>query len=416
MTVLRRSALPGLLVCAALLVTSCATNAPAVPKPKYELGAGFRWSVYGPQYHPAPEYWATVGLDMARRFPGAHPETIWIVSKVHGQGTLLNFPASPRGPLIATSEEDGNEAVLELFDRLGFRVWLQVEPGYASVDELIDLVMSRYRHHPSVIGFGIDVEWFRSTNPDHGDPITDAQARAWVEAVRRHGRGLRLFLKHFALEKMPPNERDGILFVDDSQILPDLQTMVDEFAVWGRTFAPAPVAFQYGYPSDQPWWSRLQDPPADVGRAILARVPNTAGLYWVDFTVLDVFPPAQPPAARGPDPLSGAWEFVSGRYTTPDGNVVEEGAPGLRSLKVLNDAHFVYLTTRADGTFIRSAGGRYSIDGATYAETIDAASAEVMRGKTYSFEWRLDGDLWYHSGTKDGVRLEEVWRRAGPPR
>lgn len=121
-----------------------------------------------------------------------------------------------------------------------------------------------------------------------------------------------------------------------------------------------------------------------------------------------------PPASSASNPLDGAWEFVSGRYTEPDGKVTDASSPELRSQKVLNDGRFVYITFRRDGTFVRSAGGRYSIQGGTYSEKIDASSAEVMHGKTYSFEWRLVGDLWYHSGMKDGVRLEEVWRRVSP--
>jgi hypothetical protein len=35
----------------------------------------------------------------------------------------------------------------------------------------------------------------------------------------------------------------------------------------------------------------LQDPPKDIGQALVERVPNTQGLFWVDFTVLDIFPP-----------------------------------------------------------------------------------------------------------------------------
>ena len=271
-----------------LLLTACATAPPPEPRP---VGAGFRYSAYGPKFNPGPEYWALVGFDMARRFENAHPETIWIVSRLQGQGTLLNFPATAKDNLITGSLVDENEETLDLFDRLGVKVWLQIEPGYASVDELIDIILERYKHHPSVIGFGLDVEWYRSNNPDEGEPVSDEVARRWVSAVRKHNPNYRLFLKHFALDKMPPRERDGLVFVDDSQIFPSFDAMVAEFETWGRTFAPAPVGFQYGYPSDRPWWSRLADPPGDIGRAIRSRVPNTEGLYWVDFTVLDVFPP-----------------------------------------------------------------------------------------------------------------------------
>jgi hypothetical protein len=119
--------------------------------------------------------------------------------------------------------------------------------------------------------------------------------------------------------------------------------------------------------------------------------------------------------AHAADPLAGAWQFVSGRYTDADGKVTEASAPELRSLKVLSASRFVYITTKKDGEFVRSAGGEYAINGDAYAEKIDASSAEVMRGKTYSFEWRVEGDLWYHTGMKDGVRLEEIWRRVVTP-
>ena len=36
----------------------------------YPLGAGFRYSSYGPPYNPGPEYWANVGIQMADKFEG----------------------------------------------------------------------------------------------------------------------------------------------------------------------------------------------------------------------------------------------------------------------------------------------------------------------------------------------------------
>ena len=283
------------IVGAFVFVAGCATVRKEAVKER-PVGAGFRYSAYGPDYDPGPQYWLRVGREMAARFPGAVGETVWIVGRLKGDGTLLNFPVDSDHPLILGSETDENEAILDLFDRQGFRVWLQVEPGHAPVENLIDIVLERYKHHPSVVGFGVDVEWFESTEQPEGRAVTDAEARAWLAAVREHNSEGRLFLKHWEIGKMPPDEREGLLFIDDSQILPSLEAMVDEFAEWGRAFAPAPVGFQYGYPSDRPWWSKLGDPPADVGRAILDRVPNTEGLYWVDFTVLDLFPP-------GPDDL-----------------------------------------------------------------------------------------------------------------
>ncbi|HVR43070.1 MAG TPA: GDSL-type esterase/lipase family protein [Thermoanaerobaculia bacterium] len=296
---MKRGRIASLLLFAALLAAGCSS---LLSPPAAGVGAGFRWSAYGPEWDPGPEYWGLVGLEMARRFPGAVPETIWIVGKLNGRGTLLNFPVDARDPLISGSPTDANEATLSLFDRLGFRVWLQVEPGHASVEELIDLVMSRYGHHPSVVGFGVDVEWFRSTERPEGEPVGDAQARAWRQAVQKHAPHYRLFLKHWETGKMPPTEREGLLFVDDSQILPGLEAMVAEFARWGETFWPAPVAFQYGYESDRPWWSRFDDPPGEIGRAILRAVPNARGLYWVDFTAIELFPPATP----DPGPPPGA--------------------------------------------------------------------------------------------------------------
>jgi hypothetical protein len=224
---------------------------------KPTLGAGFRYSSYGPAYNPGPEYWACVGEQMAAKFQNARPATIWIVGILDGEGTYLSFGCETDNPNIHCGYADINEQTLTLFDERGFDVWLQGEPGNADVDQL----------------------------------ITDEEAKRWVTAVRKHNPNYQLFLKHWEKDWMPPTERDGIFFVDDSQQFESFDQMIGEFTDWGEAFEPAPVGFQYGYPADRIWWQNLPDPPKDIGQTLLNNVPNTEGLFWVDFTILDMFPP-----------------------------------------------------------------------------------------------------------------------------
>jgi hypothetical protein len=286
----------------AALLTACGSTAAPSPSPDATLalqeplglGAGFRYSSYGiGPNDPGPAYWQDVGEQMAARFDGAVPGAIWIVGIIAGQGTILGFPGTSEETTIHFRPEDANEAALDLFDESGFEVWLQVEPGDAPVDQLIDIVMERYGHHPSVIGFGVDVEWLESSETPEGRPVTDAEAGAWLAAIRAHDPDDRLFLKHWEADVMPPTARDGIVFVNDSQGFDDLDAMVAEFADWAEHFAPAQVGYQFGYTGDDDWWSELADPPGDIGRAILDAVPDAVGLYWVDFTIRDVFEPPE---------------------------------------------------------------------------------------------------------------------------
>jgi hypothetical protein len=272
-----------------VIPTPMPTNTPTPPPPA--LGAGFRFSTYGPWNDPGPEYWVRVGQEMAAKFPGSVPEAIWIVANVGAPGSILTFPGSSENMLIHFTSRDRNEDTLTLFDQMGGRVWLQVEPGNAPVEELLRIVLERYAHHPCVVGVGVDVEWYHSVDEPEGVAVSDEEAAAWLAVAREYDPSYRLFLKHWEESMMPPTLRDGLLFVDDSQQFTSLDQMVEEFAGWGQFFAPAPVAFQFGYPDDQKWWSAYDDPPAALGQAILDRVPNTQGLYWVDFTVLEVFKP-----------------------------------------------------------------------------------------------------------------------------
>ncbi|NLH50477.1 MAG: hypothetical protein GX444_18020 [Myxococcales bacterium] len=258
------------------------------------LVAGFRASRYGIEPFPNPVYWGEVSREMAGRFAGAEPGGVWIVGVFLDDGSCeLNFP-SPGGEYakIAFGATDQNEAYLNWFDKNDVRVWLQVEPGAAEVATLIDLVLRRYGHHGSVAGIGIDVEWYRADTVADGQAVTDGEAAAWSELVRGYDPSYTLFFKHWLPEKMPPQYRTGLFFIDDSMALGSLAALVEEFGTWSEALAPAPVGFQFGYDEDRAWWGQLADPPGDIGRALRAAIDRTAGLFWVDFTIDELFPSA----------------------------------------------------------------------------------------------------------------------------
>mgnify|MGYP001164718032 CR=1 FL=1 len=257
------------------------------------LLAGFRASRYGIDPFPDPAHWAFIGSEMASRFPGAGQGCVWIVGVFLDNGDCgLNFP-SPGGDYryIHFLEEDQNEAALSFFDGAGLSVWLQVEPGRASVLDLIDLVLRRYGHHACVKGVGVDVEWYK-TDASHpeGRPVSDLAAMLWSLRARSYARTYTVFLKHWLIDKMPPLFRRGLWFINDSQQFNSLAQMVNEFRAWGEHFWPSSVGFQFGYEADKPWWRLLADPPRNIGDAIRTVIPNTLGLFWVDFTIRDIFP------------------------------------------------------------------------------------------------------------------------------
>ena len=261
------------------------------------LRAGLRASNYGISPFPPPTWWVSSINSMAARFPGSAGEQIAVVVEVSGGGgrgkCWAHFPQPAIGtwPNVNWDDVDLFEPVFDAFDQNGIKVWVQVEPASCDVPMLIDLVMQQYGHHPSVIGFGVDVEWYRKDLERYGKAVTDGEAQAWVTQTRTYNPGYLVFVKHWLTEKMPPTYRDGLVFIDDSQGHGSLNAMVSEFSNWGQTFAPSPVGFQYGYQSDKTWWNNLNDPPRAIGNALLAAIPNTRDLVWVDFTAYDIWPP-----------------------------------------------------------------------------------------------------------------------------
>ncbi len=268
---------------------------PTPPPIPAGMRAGLRASDYGISPWPSPDWWVASIDSMASRFPGSTGAMIAVVVEIDGMkgpGCWAHFPNPDGGtyPGVRFDEIDKFEPDFAAFDAAGIKVWLQVESSACDMSMLIDIVFKQYGDHASVIGFGVDDEWYLNKSYRNGKPITDAEAQAWVEQVQTYDASYLVFLKHWLTSQMPPTYRTGLVFVDDSQGFRSFDKMMTEFAAWGQFFYPAKVGYQFGYASDRAWWSKLSDPPQAIGNGILSRVPNTLDLFWVDFTAQEIWP------------------------------------------------------------------------------------------------------------------------------
>jgi hypothetical protein len=308
------------------------------------LTAGFRASPYAIDPFPSEYYWYDVGSQLSTKVENSDIGCIWTVGVAGDDGKCyLNFPSDGLTYSdISFSDEDANEVYLDYFDERGISVWISVEPGNADVLSLISLVLDRYSSHPCIAGICIDVEWYKWQTNENGKQISDDEAELWCDQIKSYNETYTLQLKHWLTEKMPSTYRDGLYFIDDGQQFVSLDHMLEYFTEWGEHFPDDPVGFQIGYPADKTWWEQYDDPYGVIANAIIAEIPNTRSVYWVDFSIADLFP---------------FEEFGSTYYVAPDGSNSNPGTselpwatPGYASRR-LNPGDTLIIR---DGTYIQS--------------------------------------------------------------
>lgn len=225
---------------------------------------------------------------MSSYYEGSTGAYILIVGTMSGDDTChLYFPVSEDYDYIEGSKYDKYEEYLTAFDKKGYSVWLQVEPGYADLETLVKLVMDRYGHHTCVKGFGIDVEWHRPIEgSDRGTKLTDSIAKKVLAKVRSYNSGYTMFVKHW-MEKYLPSKMEGLIYVNDSQQFGSLEEVREDFSEWAAYYAPYPVMFQIGYRADRWIWSEFSNPAKEFGQYIVdgCTSGNDIGIIWVDFTL-----------------------------------------------------------------------------------------------------------------------------------
>ena len=238
--------------------------------------------------------WAHAIFNVNNRFPNSRPWVTWAV------GDLKDATPLP---------DDVHEAYLAHMDLLGVEVFLEVWPSGKDVNALIDTYLTKYKHHPSVVGFGVDLEYAKR--------VDDATAKAWDERIKSHNPRYRLFLKHWELGYMPKTYRGdpklGPIFINMSSEA-SIDALNREFVEWAAHFAPAAVAFQIGYPTEEDgmdgtaktgWW-KLNDPIKDWGDSLIAGIQHPTqevGLLWV--------------TARSGKTYNAKWDITKGAKLPP---------------------------------------------------------------------------------------------------
>ena len=290
-----------LLVLQGLFVCSCGRN---MDKPKV-VWAGCRSSEYGitknyetKEIYPFPdaEDWCGYVDKMVANYPSSNGALVWIVTTMNGKHSCkANFPLSKPLDNFVGIRRDENEAYLKEFDKKGYSVWLQVESADADICELAEEILNRYKHHPCVKGFGVDVEWYFPNGPEapyrgKGTKFGDEIAEKLDKTVKAINPEYNVFVKHWDFEWLPPEYRSDMIFVNDSQMFESLEQFQDEFSAWTRYYEGNPVFFRIGYNSDKWLWGKFKNPAKDLGKYICEGIDCKAdvGIIWVDFTLRQV--------------------------------------------------------------------------------------------------------------------------------
>lgn len=109
--------------------------------------------------------------------------------------------------------------------------------------------------------------------------------------------------------------------------------------------------------------------------------------------------------------LEGTWKFVSGKFTT-GGELTEMDSTKRNAIKVFTPTHVTFFAMSPDKQqFDRAAVCTLEVKGNTYTETIEYSSIISVMGKKNQYEYRIEGDKLYQSGTNNGRKEETVWQR-----
>lgn len=116
-------------------------------------------------------------------------------------------------------------------------------------------------------------------------------------------------------------------------------------------------------------------------------------------------PPCQPESQAPKNNVLGTWQLVA--KTTYRGDRVEhDKIAGTRTIKIINDTHFAFLThevaipgdtTRPEPVFV-AGGGSYTLRDSIYTEVLEYCNFREWENHEFTFTLKVKGDSLIQSG------------------
>ncbi len=151
----------------------------------------------------------------AKRFGGEHAIVDLVVAQAHeNKLAYVPFPFENKGYIYSYNQTDKVEPYLNRFDEDGLKVILSIQPNGADVSDLIDIVLSRYGHHKSVIGVNIDLEWKLTGNPNH---VSNEERDLWLKKIQSYNPEYKLFLTYFKDYTYFPDDKKDVIILYDGE-------------------------------------------------------------------------------------------------------------------------------------------------------------------------------------------------------
>jgi hypothetical protein len=121
-------------------------------------------------------------------------------------------------------------------------------------------------------------------------------------------------------------------------------------------------------------------------------------------------------------PIVGTWQLLSGTLIENADTSVTDYTDGVSMIKIINDTHFAFvnhdLNHGKDTTASFSAGGgRYTLNGDNYTESLEYCSAREWEGNEFKFTVELRNDSLIQKGIEkiENIGVErmniEVYKR-----